>query len=179
LRPDDEQAMTDAIIKDRVRYAFLFLHKTDLEPKPGDFKIIGQSYLKDIIGGSAGMAGMATGASRLGTPTGGGETGATGGSAWEPLAGSGGGGQAGRGPGGGAAASGPKNPNAFSMAARSLGPRPGVPSAAPPPPPTTGAAKKQYPRTEFVIVFFWQEPTPSDQLMNLSAAPQPPTSPGR
>ena len=38
------------------------------------------------------------------------------------------------------------------------------------------ASKPSKPRTEFVIMFFWQEPTPSDQLMKLgtSAAPAGP-----
>ena len=43
----------------------------------------------------------------------------------------------------------------------------------PAPPATVGsppAAKDGKPRYEFVIMFFWQEPTPSDKLMNLKVA---------
>ena len=36
------------------------------------------------------------------------------------------------------------------------------------PPP---GVKPPKPRTEFIVIFFWREPTPSDQLMNLTTAP--------
>ena len=48
-RPEDEQAMINAIIKDRVRYVFLFNYVAVKDPKPGVFDIIGQSYLRDVV----------------------------------------------------------------------------------------------------------------------------------
>jgi type IV pilus assembly protein PilM len=142
-RPEDEQAMMDAIIKDRVRYVFLFTYAQDHDPKPGVFKVIGQSVLRDVVAPMAPAAGP-------GGPAGGGNPTGSGRDGWEPLTG----GSTGNQGGGGDSRSGAPPRNAG-------GPAAGV-GAAP------AAAKLGKPRTEFVIVFFWQEPTPSDKLMKLN-----------
>jgi type IV pilus assembly protein PilM len=167
LRPDDEQAMMNAIIKDRIRYAFLYQYQTDRDPKPGAFQIIGQSHLKDLAAAPA--AGMP--AAPPGAPA------ASAGDGWEPLTSSGGAnpamsaGRSGRGPRGGE----------VNMQVRSIvGARGGgdLGPGAPPPRPAPGSAptpgaKSAHPRTEFIILFFWQEPTPSDQLMTLTVQQAP------
>jgi type IV pilus assembly protein PilM len=43
-------------------------------------------------------------------------------------------------------------------------------------PPGTGAAKNVKPRYEFVVMFIWREPTPSDALMNLTDAAGAPSA---
>jgi type IV pilus assembly protein PilM len=182
LRADDEQAMIDAIIKDRIRYAFLLMYKTDMDPKPGDFKIINGSYVAEISGGASPVALGRAGIGNPATEGGGVAAGGGGGAGWAPLSGAAaaagptGGPPSGRGggppiPAGGGAG---ERMMARQSGAARLGAVP-MPGGGPPPVPggTANVAvgnKKQYPRTEFVIVFFWQEPTPSDQLMNLSGA---------
>ena len=51
-----------------------------------------------------------------------------------------------------------------------MAPAAGGPAPTAPLPPGATAAK---PRTEFIVMFFWREPTPSDQLMNLGGAAAP------
>jgi hypothetical protein len=156
-RPEDEEAMINAIIKDRVRYVFLLTYATDKDPKPGAFKVIGQSYLRDVVS----PAGPATGP---GAPavTPGAAAPQSGRDTWTPLTAEGGGSPASSGPG-------PSN-------SRSEVIRPGAPPRNAPGgvPITIGAvpaaAKEGKPRYEFVVMFFWQEPTPSDSLMNLTTA---------
>ncbi|HEX4590136.1 MAG TPA: type IV pilus assembly protein PilM [Gemmataceae bacterium] len=163
-RPDDEQAMMNAIIKDRVRYAFLYRYQTDPDPKPGAFKMITGSFLKDLAAPTAAAAPGPGGAQGAPVP---------GGDGWEPLTGSGGSnpstssGHMGRG-----------GKGDMNVARSVVGGRGEGGPGAPPPRPAPGSsggtpAKAAHPRTEFVVMFFWQEPTPSDQLMNLTAAQAP------
>ena len=166
LRPDDEQAMMNAIIKDKVRYAFLYRYQTDPDPKPGAFKMINGSYLKDIVAPATAASGSAAApAAALGGD-------------WEPLTGAGGSnpslssGHMGRGGKGGGG-----NMNVARSIVGGRGesaPGPSVPGPRPAPGNSGGTlAKNAHPRTEFVIMFFWQEPTPSDQLMNLTTMQAP------
>jgi hypothetical protein len=155
--------MMNAIIKDRVRYAFLLRYKTDNDPKPGTFQIISQSYLKDMLAAPSAAAGPAQ------APVPGDSSGGSGN--WEPLTSAGG-----TNPTTSAAAMGRFGPGR-GMSDRAMTPRAiGGPTAGPVqvtqgPAPAASGPKKAYPRTEFVIIFFWQEPTPSDQLMNLTVKP--------
>jgi type IV pilus assembly protein PilM len=166
-RPDDETAVMSAIIKDRVRYAFLFDFKIDTDPKPGAFKAIEKSYLRDLVAPPTSAA-PGPGAPNP-TESGGGGT------AWAPLTSTGGmssaqgPGPAGRGPMGGRG-------SGLVLGGPGLsGPGRGVTPSGPSAP----GAKQSKPRYEFVIIFFWQEPTPSDQLMNLQAPQAAPTGPAR
>jgi hypothetical protein len=43
--------------------------------------------------------------------------------------------------------------------------------------PKTGAPAGSHTRTEFIILFIWQEPTPSDKLRESAAAPGTPGAP--
>jgi hypothetical protein len=47
------------------------------------------------------------------------------------------------------------------------------PGAQTPSTPLPAGAVAPKPRTEFIVMFFWREPTPSDQLMNLGGAATP------
>jgi hypothetical protein len=161
VSPHDEEAMTKAVIKDRARWVFLFKDKTDTEPKPGAFQIINQSYLPEV------MSAPATGApgQPAAAPT---ESGGR--SSWQPLTAAGGGDSN----SGGRLAGGKGGPAAAPPAMRSPAALiPAVPAVGAEPPAT---AKPSHPRYEFVIMFFWQEPTPSDKLMKLANAPPPATT---
>jgi hypothetical protein len=170
-RTDDEQAMTNAIINGRVRYAFLFNYWRDEDPKPGDFHGINQSYLREVVAPAAVATpgpGLPPAPTPGAQPAGGMAAGGTaiGRDAWAPLGGSssessgGGAGPAARGGGRHGFGKVPGRGGASAM-----GPR--IPSAPPAGPTPAPGAKPSKPRYEFVIMFFWQEPTPSDQLMNL------------
>jgi type IV pilus assembly protein PilM len=156
ITDDKEAEKMDAVIKDRIRHVFLLTYATEKDPKPGAFKIIGQSYLRDVLSPPAaaatGPAAAAAGGTRSDRDT------------WVPLPHDGESGNSGGGPGGLRGGFGRD-------AIRPGGPRPG-----PVAPVNIGggaqpAAKDGKPRYEFVIMFFWQEPTPSDALMNLTATP--------
>jgi hypothetical protein len=166
-RPDDEEAMMNAVVKDRARWVFLFNYGRETDPKPGAFKIIGQSYIREVLAPAAASTGPGTAV----PPSTGAGSGPSGRDAWEPLTGGGGGNSGG---GGGSPAFGGRGGD-MRPGPRNAG-QPVTVIGAPPP-----ADKPGKPRFEFVVMFFWQEPTPSDGLMNLSANPAgpSPTSGGR
>jgi type IV pilus assembly protein PilM len=159
LRPEDEEAMNKAIIKDRLTHVFLFNYDEDGDAKPGVFRLIGESHLRELVtsagGGAVGPAGQPAPAP---VPGGGGGSAPIGRDAWAPL--TAGGGQAQQaGPRGGGLA---LRPQALGGPNRPFNPAGDA----------NAPSGKGIKRFEFVIMFFWREPTPSEQLMNLGAAPR-------
>jgi hypothetical protein len=161
--------MMNAVIKDRVRYVVLLNYFIDQEPKLGEFRGIGQTYLREVV--SAPQAGGGAGAPPV--QAAGQAVAPSGRDSWQPLMSTsehGGG----AGPGGGlpglggpAGKGGPGRPEiGRGGPIRNPGGAPVMIGGAP-----AADNKQAKPRFEFVVMFFWQEPTPSDQLMNLTAAP--------
>jgi type IV pilus assembly protein PilM len=163
-------------IKDRISHAFLYNCWTIPEPKPGVFEKINENYLRRLAAGPAADP----------SPQGGGGGGASGSprDGWQPLAGTGGGAS-----GGGTAAPAAVAPPIPVMGrgggrggeVRLDGPRPGG-SPVPAPAPAPGAAPaapgtpenvRAKPRYEFVVMFIWREPTPSDKLVIPAQTPSP------
>jgi type IV pilus assembly protein PilM len=171
--PGGKQEAVDPITE-RISHVFLFNYRIDHDPKPGSFLDIGQTYLPPLVssgGGAGGPGGGGRGEAAAGQET------ASSRDGWKPLLGAGGGtggepggfspgggGRGGRGGGKGmvgeatitnSGASGPTTPT---------NPAGGDPSL---------AMKKGKPRYEFIVMFVWREPTPSDALMKTEGAPTP------
>jgi hypothetical protein len=156
--------MTKAIIKDRLTHVFLFNYDEDPDAKPGVFRLIGQSHLRELVtSAAASTAGPLTPPGQPApAPAGGAGSAPIGRDAWTPL-GAGGQPQQAAAPGGGGLGS--LRPGALGGGGAGRGfNQPGGDPNAP--------AGKGIKRFEFVIMFFWREPTPSEQLMNLGAAPR-------
>lgn len=183
-------------IRGKISHAFLYNVWTDKAPSEGAFQKIGTSFLDPLIpppgSESTGTepSGVAPGAGQgmgsMGGPppgvAGRGEGPGIGGpgqstgnpSGWVPLIGSAGGGGGAAGFGGPPGLSGP-----------GLGGPPPTPGGPPPGPaagPAPGSAlpglKNIKPRYEFVIVFVWKEPTPSDKLRQFKVKEAPAASGG-
>jgi type IV pilus assembly protein PilM len=183
LRPENEKAMEDAIIKDRVSHVFLYTYWDDRDPKPGVFKGINQSYLRDLVAPPLAMGGGNPEA-MSGGATAGGAGMVSGRDAWAPLTSSGGtasptGSSIGV-PGGGSRdlmALASANPVAAAAAfarggIRGMEAGGAIPAPGAAPVPGMPGVKPPKPRYEFVVMFIWREPTPSDLLMS----PAPPSS---
>jgi hypothetical protein len=199
LKPEDQKAWADDPIRGKLTHAFLYGTWDDKTPSPGSFKVISGSLIYGLIpddtgGGGGGMGGMGEGRENYGPPSGpgggprlgGGKPGSIAGAGSPGAAGSGGGwsplGSAfGSGTAGGSGAGGPM------MGMSGMGPGAGpaigmIPSHGPgggPGPgtvPTPGGGEpakgtvKVKPRYEFIIVFTWKEPTPSDKLRPIKVA---------
>jgi type IV pilus assembly protein PilM len=161
----------------KISHVFLYDVKADPNPSPGNFQFIKGSLIDSMVpedGAASGETGAAgpsgppmgvggghapAGPPMLGGPamSSSGQAGGAGG-AWRPL-----GTFAARGPVGTASATG---------AGAIGGPAIATPGpVAPPTPPATGEAPKGAvkikPRYEFIIVFTWKEPTPSDKLRQI------------
>lgn len=158
----------------KISHVFLYHVWEDKNPSPGIFVNIKSSLLDPLVpaaGGATpeGAPGGGMGLSGPGIPgaTGGSTSGGSTGSSWVPLGGaiaaSGGGnvGYPGAGPG----------PGGGNVGFPGAGPGPGgrggaeAPGAAANPPPPKGLKIK--PRFEFILVFAWKEPTPSDKLRQI------------
>jgi hypothetical protein len=183
-------------IQDRISHVFLYNYWTDPDPKPATFQLIQASHLPEVLAPAAGaLGGGPSGApgAAPGGPTGGSDSGPGGfGSprdAWQPLTGAGGNASPGGFPGGGPSGGPSGFPGGFTrgfggrgkgfgLAGVGGGPSSGGPPTGGPPPITSGGptvpgtpvAKKPKPRYEFIVMFIWREPTPSDQLMKLGDA---------
>jgi type IV pilus assembly protein PilM len=172
--PEKEAAAKEAAArhpyKGKISHAFIYNVWDDQNPSAGTFIQIGRSLIDPMMGAAAsadggmgGPPGMNAGIG-LGSPTSGGDTG----SGWRPLGGatassSYGPGMPGIGPPGAPGA--PSVPPVPPMMGGTTGSPdgPGVgPGSAPPP-----KGIKTKPRYEFVIVFTWKEPTPSDKLRQI------------
>jgi type IV pilus assembly protein PilM len=141
-------------IWNHVSHAVLYTYNDAKNPDPLQFQILGNTYLDKFAGGTGlTMGGVGN------RPGEGGTSFATGGSnrAWSPLS-SGGGSVTGRGGKGGGQRT--LAPQAISM---ERGVQMG--STGPARTGATTAMRKDHTRTEFVIFFVWQEPSPSDKLL--------------
>jgi type IV pilus assembly protein PilM len=158
-------------IRGRISHVFLFTYLPDHDPKPGTFTVIGRTLLPPLVAG-AGPAAPAGGETGLASNV------ASGRDGWKPLTGSGGGG------GGGATFGSPPGPASASMGAPTgtrgkMGGGTGFSGATGDTTVGTSGAfgggatpsganlsgKKGKPRYEFIVMFIWREPTPSDALM--------------
>jgi hypothetical protein len=166
--PDGKKEPIDPITE-RVSHAFLFNYRTDHDPKPGSFLDIGQTFLPPLVAGGGG--GGADGGRGETPPSAPGVTVASGRDSWKPLLG-GSAGAGGLGGGGPPTSTGSigrvgKSPAMSESAATNTG-------ATGPTGPEGGAtARKGRPRYEFIVMFIWREPTPSDALMKPEGAPTP------
>jgi len=184
-----EPAVSEDPVKDRVTHAFLYNAFIVEDPKPGVHEKLATNYLKGLVmsGGSAGGVpappDQAAGPSR---------------DSWTPLVGlgitpgTGGGGVAGLptgpmpptppmpagpipgGRGGGRAVPAEGRPEGGRGALPPSGPIPPQPGVAPPAPGAADAApagQRSRPRYDFVVMFIWDEPTPSDKHLAPAAAP--------
>lgn len=164
-------------IKDRITHAFLYNCWTIEDPKPGVFEKIGVNYLRPLVAGPAPDANPQNPTS--GAP-------ASPREGWQPLSGGGtmgGGATAGGGAptpapmpipvmgrGGGGRGGGEARPDG----GRPTGPpAPNAPAPAAPLPnaPAAPAVNRIKPRYEFVVMFIWREPTPSDKLVLPNTTP--------
>jgi len=194
----DEQKKLLALdpIRGKISHVFLYHVWADPNPSPGAFQQIKNSLIDSMVpedGGAAGGGEMGPASSStqpagpvgghgpagpppgLGGPSSSSSGGAASGGGWRPL-----GSFANRGPIGGTGGAGTGTGPIFGgggPAASSSGPlvAPGGPAVTTPAA-TEGAkgAMKIKPRYEFVVVFTWKEPTPSDklrQIKNREAAP--------
>jgi type IV pilus assembly protein PilM len=190
----DEFEATKEPVINRVSHAILYAYVTKPATEGAAFEKINKGVLDDLLknsggGGKAGSGSGMAGGAPAGSPAGmgGGAGGSSGPSApdrssWSPLGsrtGGGGGGGAGGRPGG-AAGGGMGPPGLPGMG----GPGGSGGQSNRPARPAPGATQHQ--RTEFVILFIWKEPTPSDTLRNAASgatpAPQsgsPPRPPGK
>jgi hypothetical protein len=165
--------MEEAVIKDRVTHVFLYNFFTDQDPKPGAFKGINQSYLPELMaapGLAAGPGSVPGAGEALG-----GAGAMSGRDSWTPLTSAGGMSSPGAGPSGGSSMASVLSKftregggSRMAMGDSGFGGGGMRSPAAPALPP---GVKPPKPRTEFIVIFFWREPTPSDQLMNLTTAP--------
>jgi type IV pilus assembly protein PilM len=171
---------TDDPIDGRISHALLYEYTPVTNPQPGSFKLINDSVVKGVIGagrandwsplggskssGSGGLGGAAGAPGAAGSSSRGGQVGGPTGSSYKPGETGGpplgpstpGGRPAGGaavGPGGvglpGGAAGGERRENRDSGSADQ-----------------TVAGPSKHTRTEFIILFIWKEPTPSDKLMS-------------
>jgi len=160
-------------VRDRISHVFLYNYRVDEDPQPGRFLEIGTTHLPPLVAGG----GAAVGAETAGFP--GADKMAMGGrDSWKPLLGSGGGTYAGGGGdssnvfGAGARGGGKFAPGS-GLAVGSGGEGAGGTSGGGTAQAGTNAAiKKGKARCEFIVMFIWREPTPSDALMKSEAAPQ-------
>lgn len=180
-----------ASLRGKISHAFVYNVWKDDNPSAGTFANIRNSLIDSMVpeggaassGGGDGMSG-GTGGKMPGSPLSGGPAGGGSGSGWVPLTASGGSG-VGSGPSGpsspgmagsGSGMMGPMPAGAGGMTGPSLPPTPAgpaVPSApgspgGPGSPPLPKGVKVK-PRFEFVVVFVWKEPTPSDKLRQSKA----------
>lgn len=199
LKPEELKAADEDPIRGKLTNAFLYGTWEDKTPSPGSFKVISGSLIYGLIpddtgGAGGGMGGMGEGRENYGPPSGGpgggprlgggkpgsiagaGSPGAAGSGGWSPLGsafGSGSAGGAGAGsPMMGMSGMGPGTGPAIGMIP-SHGPGGGPGPGTVPPPVGGEAAKgtvKVKPRYEFIIVFTWKEPTPSDKLRPIKVA---------
>jgi hypothetical protein len=206
MKPEELKALEEDPIRGKVTHAFLYNVWRDDAPSPGSFKIISSSLINGLLpdegGGSGGVGGTGEGGMNYGTgPMGiggrglpGGERGmglpgAAGGTTtggWSPLGSAFGSGSVGGGGGMGMGmglppGAGPMiGPGGGGMAVPGPLSPPGGSAISPMPPavePAKGTVKVK-PRYEFIIVFAWKEPTPSDKLRQIKvkeAAPPPTT----
>jgi type IV pilus assembly protein PilM len=192
LKPEDLKAWADDPIRGKLTHAFLYHVWEDKTPSPGSFKVISGSLISGLVPDDGGGAGGGMGEGRgegYGPPTGGGgprfggggagmpgvvpgSPGGAGSGGWSPL-----GTAFGSGAAGGSGAASPMmgmtgmGPGAGTGVGVPAVPGPGVGTA--PPPPSGEAAKgtvKVKPRYEFIIVYTWKEPTPSDKLRPIKVA---------
>ena len=184
-------------IKGNASHAFLLRVVRDTNPQPTGFRFISQSLISPLLGGGGGAAGamggrgggksmgMGSGGDGM-APTGGGG----GGSGWTPLVGrSGGGGGGGAGgmeggPGGGRGgmeggpAGGRSMPGMAGMEGGPGGDADDGGGTGAPPPAGQQLINGKKPRYEFVLVFLWREPTPTDPTPGADAvAPVAPPAP--
>jgi type IV pilus assembly protein PilM len=189
---EEKKAAEKEPIRGRVSHAFLYNVWEDATPASDTFINIRSSLLDQLVGlvgDSTASSSSGSNISPSGPPTGGGPGpppppgpsgppggpggygGGSSGGGWTPL-GTGGGGAA----TGGNFAGGPPGSGA------AVGPgMPGPPPASggtPPPASGTGAKGKVKPRYEFVILFVWKEPTPSDKLRQIKLIEKPAASTG-
>jgi type IV pilus assembly protein PilM len=183
----EKEALAKDTIRGKISHVFIYNVWEDKNPSAGVFQQIGRSLIHPLVGAAGatdatgggippGM-GPGTGAAGFGGPPGspdgmGGPLGGSSGSGWRPLDGSvigaaSGGSGFGMGMMGGAG--GPMTPALPGTGSEDGKPGYGIPPGAPSPgagvPPPKGVKIK--PRFEFVIVFTWKEPTPSDKLRQI------------
>jgi type IV pilus assembly protein PilM len=155
-------------ITDRISHVFLFNYRIDHDPKPGTFLDIGKTFLPPLVASGGGADG-GRGESPTANP---GATATSGRDGWKPLLGGGGG-------SGGMGGFGGTDPSTTLGGGRGGKPAPSETSttntgATGPTGGETGAtARKGRPRYEFIVMFVWREPTPSDALMKPEGAPAP------
>ncbi len=184
-------------IDGRVSHALLYDYAPVKNPKPGEFELLTNSVVKDVVGGAGrswdplvggggvGSFGGVGGGKNLGGggrgpvmgPSGNQSSGMTG-----PVPPPGGRDQASMGPGfmrgqGGSGRSGSSGP----IAPPGMPGFPGSPGSNPPAgKETTPTPSGPHKRTEFVVIFIWREPTPSDKLLGPeTAAPSSSGSSGK
>lgn len=161
--PPEGNKGPDDPIKGKISHVFLYNCWTIDEPKPGVFEKLNVNYLRPLVTGTPDASNPQTPAA----PTG--QTRDT----WQPLAGGGGAGSA---AGGGVAVAPamapalPRGGGGRGGEVRLGGPIPAAPVANPNAGPNVVGTPRIKPRYEFVIMFIWREPTPSDKLV--TPAPQ-------
>jgi hypothetical protein len=153
---------------DRVSHVFLFNYRIDHNPTPGSFLDVGKTSLPGLVSTGSSAAPAIPGGDANQT--------VSSRDSWRPLLGggsgagstpgfAGGGGRGGRAGGIGRGGGGESSTGSSSPAA---GTAPGASGA-----PTTSAVdKKGKPRYEFIVMFIWREPTPSDALLAPAVPPQ-------
>jgi type IV pilus assembly protein PilM len=197
LTPEQLKQVADDPIRGKLTHAFLYNVWDDKTPSQGSFKMISGSLINSMVpdgdnaaGASGGMGGMG-GTEGYGPPAGmgggralpgaGGLPGASGGGAasggWSPL-GSAGGSGSGAAAGGvttggmGGGMYGPSSGSASGMSIPNLPKTGSGPTTPGTTEPSTGTIKVK-PRYEFIVVFTWKEPTPSDKLRPIKVAEKP------
>lgn len=192
-KEEDKKALEANPIIGKISHAFMYHVWEDKVASPGVFRKIGTSLIDGMIpaDGAMGMGGMGGGPGddggrggglrgsgstpgMFGPPPGmGGGGGASAGGAWRPLLGSGGVASTGGAP---MAPGGLGTPPIGMFPPGMLPPGMGGGSGSDVPmnpiPPVGGGSIKVKPRYEFVIVFTWKEPTPSDKLRPIKV-PEP------
>ncbi|MFO0845349.1 MAG: type IV pilus assembly protein PilM [Gemmataceae bacterium] len=174
-------------VKHRVSHVLLY----DAFPKPADttsgFEIIGKGVLDALLGGETGKGGPpGAGPGGMGmTPSGppammmmggspeggsGAAAGAASRSAWRNIGSRAGGGAAGGAATGASAAPGRMGGRGISATVAGAGERSSLPPTSGAGTPTVMPTKAGHTRTEFIILFIWNEPTPSDALRGVEGA---------
>lgn len=165
---DEKKALAANPIVGKISHVFLYHVWEDKNPSPGTFVNIKSSLLDPLVPSATGAAesstsGMGMGPSGPGIPGGPGGPSAPGassssgsGSTWTPLGSSA--------PSSGGAASGPGVPGFPSAPGNRVGDDAGAGTGTSTPPPK---GLKVKPRFEFVLIFAWKEPTPSDKLRQI------------
>jgi type IV pilus assembly protein PilM len=165
---DKAREMAEAwnkIIDGKVSHVVLCRYREVPNPEFGKFVIVDRSELDALTSGSSGGGGGTAAGGATGLPSGGGGGGDGGaGKAWQPLIkGSTSGGSSGS-PGGGGMPGGGGAPGGMSGMDSMAKSGPGANK-----PGTSGdeskGPKRGPSRTEFVVLFFWKEPTPSDDRL--------------